>query len=80
MTNKPSTTQTHIVLKMSDCQKYLNQNEIQNLASILSKIGVGRKANGKQPNEYIIVNLDEPYSDRIFRQVLIEESKKGIER
>ena len=80
MTNKPSTTPTHIVLKMSDCQKYLNQNEIQNLASILSKIGVGRKANGKQPNEYIIVNLDEPYSDRIFRQVLIEESKKGIER
>ena len=76
MTDKPSTNQTHIVLKMSDCQKYLNQNELQNLASILSKIGIGRRANGKQTNEYIIVNLDEPYSERIFRQVLIEESKK----
>lgn len=75
-TNKPSTTQTHIVLKISDCQKYLNSNELQELASILRKVGIGRKANGKQIGEYIIVNLDEPYSERIFRQVLVEESKK----
>lgn len=80
MTNKPSTTQTHIVLKISDCQKYLSQNELQELASIISKIGTGRKANGKQIGEYIIVNLDEPYSERIFRQVLIEESKKGAQK
>lgn len=76
MANKPTTTQTHIVLKISDCQKYLNNNELQELASILSKVGTGRRANGKQIGEYIIVNLDEPYSERIFRQVLIEESKK----
>lgn len=77
MKNKPSTTQTHIVLKISDCQKYLNPNELQNLAAILSKLEFGRKANGKSVNEYAIVNTDEPYFDTIMRVILIGESTKG---
>lgn len=71
-------TQTHIVLKIEDCQKYLNPGELQEFASIVNKIATGRQADGKGIGKYLIVNSDEPYFDKVFRQVLIEESKKRI--
>jgi len=70
------TNQTHIVLKISDCQKYLNQNELQEFATILRKVEMGKRADGKTTGTYLIVNSDEPYFEKILRQVLVEESKK----
>ena len=74
--SKPSTTQTHIVLKISDCQNHLNQNELQELVSIISKVNDGRRASGKRINEYAIYNTDEPYFEEVFRQILVGESKR----
>ena len=78
MENKPSTTQTHIVLKISDCQKYLSPYELQELATIVSKVGFGRRANGNKVNEYAVCNTDEPYFNTVMRVILIGESKKGV--
>lgn len=68
------TTSTHIVLKIEDCKKYLNPMELQELFSIISKIGDSRHDDGKPTNYYAVVNLDEPYIDLVMR--VIDQGEK----
>ena len=73
---KSPTTQTHIVLKLEDCQKYLNPRELQELSEIIRNVSDGRKFDGKSDNEYLVVNVDEPYAPMLFRLIQTGEAKK----
>jgi len=70
------TDQTHIVLKISDCQTYLTTEELQTFAAIVNKVADGRKSKGKKVGQYLIVNSDEPYYEELYHKVLVEEAKK----
>lgn len=72
------TTKTHIVLKINDCKKYLNQNDLNELFYIIDKVGHGREDDGKPINYYAVVNLDEPYIDLVMR--VIEQGEKTKEK
>ena len=73
----PQTDQTHIVLKIADCQKHLTTEELQTFAVIVNKVAGGRKSEGKKVGRYLIVNSDEPYYEELYHKVLIEEAKKN---
>lgn len=77
-TPKPEskTTQTHLVLKIKDCQSYLSPLEFQELLFITSKVMDGRRKEGKESAEYLICNTDEPYAFLVKNLIDREEAKK----
>ena len=71
------TASTHMVLKISDCRKYLNPREIQDLFSFLNKVAEGRVRDGLKIHYYAIVNHDEEYIGEILKVIEEGERKKG---
>lgn len=70
---------THIVLKVDDCLKYLTETEIQTLESIQNKISRFRCEEGKNPdNHYYICNIDEPYAEMIKGVIYGGEYEKEL--
>jgi hypothetical protein len=62
---------THLVLKHEDIDKFLNDEEKQQLTHIVRMIGLGRIGVGKQPyNSYLVVNEDEKYAKRIRKIIM----------
>lgn len=57
-----------IVLKIEDLIKYVKSPfKLAMLDNDLEDIRTGREADGKKPvNEYLVVNLDEPYAPEII--------------
>lgn len=49
----------YFVLKSEDIGKFLSKEEIFNLHDLSNKISNGRKVEGKQDNEYVVLNLDD---------------------
>lgn len=67
---------THIVIKREDIFKYLTDNQIKYLDTILSVIADGRKKDGKKTdNSYYICNTDEPYADEVLEIILRAEMR-----
>lgn len=59
-----------IVLKRSDVDKYLSPHVHYLLRQIVGEISIGRDQDGKKHNKYVVVNLDEPYSQQVLDLVL----------
>jgi hypothetical protein len=56
-----------IVIKKEDGLNYLDSEESKNLEDILESIEIERAKTGKEPNnEYLVINLDEPYAPEII--------------
>lgn len=54
------------VLKNQDIEKYLNEEEKQQLLNLIGKIGYNRTMDNKSlNNRYAVVNLDEPYAKEV---------------
>jgi len=70
-------TETHLVIKISDAERYLSPQEMGDLGFIADKICQGRKKAHLPTHEYIVVNMDEPYADDVLTLVEIEEKKKS---
>ncbi len=70
---------THIVLKLKDIDKYLNECDKAKLSKICRTIADGREADGKEAEPgYFICNKDEPYAD-IVEKVIIDNENKIME-
>lgn len=55
-----------IVIKREDADKHLDYEHGNMLLRVLKQIGVGRLKDGKKSsNEYLVINLDEPYAPQI---------------
>ena len=64
-----------IVLKKSDAERYLTDEEFKMLRSIQKKILTGRMSDGKmQNNTYYVVNTDEPYAMQV-RDLILKGEK-----
>ena len=58
---------THLILKLEDLDKALNQKEAYVLSEILEKYERYRLVQKKIPTpEYIVINADEPYIQEII--------------
>ena len=70
-------TVTHTVLKNADIDKYLTEEDIYYLGVIEAKILYGRSKDNKNPkNNYLVVNMDEPYADKVNRVIQVGELDK----
>lgn len=64
---------THIVIKCEDIREYLSEKQKHDLDSILLTINISRKEAGKPINNYLIINKDEPYAEKIQEIILSNE-------
>ncbi|MCY8943993.1 hypothetical protein [Bacillus atrophaeus] len=55
----------YIVLKIEEAKKHLNSHDQFLLRSLMDQVNVGREAEGKTPNSYIVINKDEPHISEI---------------
>jgi len=67
---------THVVLKVEDIEKYLNENQQGVLRSFAKTIEQGRLKDNKKLNDYYVVNTDEPYAPTVFETIINGEMKK----
>lgn len=58
--------QKYVVLKLEDCNKYLDDLGQMALDLICQTIVDGRYEDGKKFNEYIVINKDENYINDII--------------
>lgn len=58
-----------VVLKIEDLIKYVKSSfKLAMLDNDMEDIRKGREADGKKPvNEYLVVNLDEPYAQEVIK-------------
>lgn len=71
-------TNTHIVIKKEDADKYCSAEELFQLKRILKVIEHGRQLDGKTlSNSYYICNTDEPYADKVLDVILTGEVNKN---
>lgn len=69
-------TNTHIVIKREDVEKYLSVTQKMHLSTILQLIAQGRLKDGKVcSNNYYICNTDEPYANEVLEVILRAESE-----
>ena len=68
---------THIVLKVADVEKYLNDSQRGALYSFIGKVEDGRLSDKKRLNDYYVVNRDEPYATKVFVDIVLGEVAKG---
>lgn len=54
------------VAKISDIDSLLDEENIQKFYGLLNRISEEREAIGKSDNQYIVVNLDEPYAGDVI--------------
>ena len=61
----------YIVIKNSDVEKYLEPKEKGELFNLCTAIDIGRTRSSKKLNSYVVVNMDEPYAEKVWK--LIED-------
>lgn len=75
---KPSTTQTHVVIKLADLLSFCTGEEQAQLSMMLRKIEKGREKVGKTGNNiYMVVNTDEPYAEEVWKVIQLGEENKN---
>lgn len=68
---------THLVVKIEDILKYLEEPEQITLEEMLNKISRGRAKDNKNPcNNYYVVNKDEPYAEVVHGIIIGGEAVK----
>lgn len=69
---------THIVIKIEDVLKYLEDPEQTALEEMIAKIKRGRENDHKRPvNHYYVCNTDEPYAEVVHGVIMGGESVKN---
>lgn len=68
---------THIVLKVDDIKKYLNESQQGTLNSFIKTINNGRVNDKKGLNDYYVCNTKEPYADEVYEVIINGEIAKG---
>jgi hypothetical protein len=69
-------TNTHLVLKNSDIEKYLDADNLKNFNYCLKLIQDGRFTCESHDNSYMVCNWDEPYASKVFLAILQGEDEK----
>lgn len=64
-----------IVINRKDF-KYLSNQQIYYIGSVLNTIYHSRMDEGKKDNRYYVVNDDEPYADKIRKIIMEGETEK----
>ena len=59
----------YLVLKWDDIDKYLTRIERENLLVVCKKIEIYRSFDGKEENNYVVVNEDEPYAEQVWELI-----------
>lgn len=60
----------YLVLKLDDIEKYLSEKDRRYLTHICDEINIHRFFDGKSANHYVVVNEDEPYSEKVWDLIL----------
>lgn len=73
---------THTVIEHEDLIKYADPFDLQDLSLVWDKVSGdierGREVEGKSAwNQYIIVNIDEPFTDEVI-DILKKNNKWGM--
>ena len=55
----------YVVIKIEDINNFLKAEELVTLVILVDKILNNRKAIGKKDNEYLVINTDEPYAEKV---------------
>jgi hypothetical protein len=69
MTDKQK-EEKYLVLKLADIDNYLNKEQKRNLSELCGIIKMGRMLDAKRQNHYIVINEEEPYSEKVWDLVL----------
>jgi hypothetical protein len=69
---------THFVIKKDDTMQYLNRLQKVALRDVLDTISKSRKKDNKKNNEYLIINKDEPYANKVLEVIINGEIEKEI--
>ncbi len=69
---------THLVLKMADIRKYLDDERKAQLDRICIAINFGRHRDGKSSPSYLVCNHDEPYASEVLAVILRGEADKNV--
>lgn len=68
----------YVVINNNDAEEYLNDVGKQKLRKTLEYIGAMREQEGKpRYNNYLVVNIDEPYAGQVADLIEAEERRKG---
>ncbi len=59
----------YYVLKIGDIDRYLNSSEKVELATIAGKVSTGRRSDGKQDKDYVVVNQEMPYAEKVWQLI-----------
>ena len=68
----------YLVVKIEDALLALTNTEKAIFEHILDKIDYYREEEGKEPNEYIVCNQDEPYSGDVWDCILKGEEALNV--
>ncbi len=68
--------QKYFVIKCDDLPEFLNTKDVSDLKRILFKIIAGRGEAGRKQNDYVVINLDEPYMEEI-KEVMVRNGHWG---
>jgi hypothetical protein len=60
----------YLVLKLADIENILTEEQKKNLNAICAEISLRRLYECKKRNHYIVVNEEEPYSEKVWDLVL----------
>ncbi len=67
----------YVVVKQGDLNRYLNKDEYWQFEHLLAKIQNGRLSQeGKYPQNYYVVNKDEPYAEAVAMLIEAGWNKK----
>lgn len=69
---------THLVFKIEDLEKALDENELRVIHALDETVIKHRKKMGKSTEGYIVVNRDEPYADLVQAEILSGERGKQL--
>jgi hypothetical protein len=61
--------QKYLVVKHDDLTKYLHAENLAYLAALMETVKKRRAEDGKKDNQYVIVNQDEPYSEKVWKLI-----------
>lgn len=66
----------YIVLKVDDVNRYLDEKALIELSAICTSIDTLRMVEGKPINNYLVINMDEPYADKVKALIEVHEGEE----
>jgi hypothetical protein len=66
MANLDGMKMKYVVLKVDDINRYLDEKSKIEIAAAGTAIDTLRMVEGKEINNYLVINTDEPYADEVI--------------